>query len=375
MPWNSKVTLEQELCRRHDALLARIRRSARLGRVCDGDRTQPGSAPASPRSPRRPARSWAARGGSDTRAPQRSRSRAPGDKSPLAAATPRAYVVPKQPTGEVRDDARWRALLRPDSSSTAASSSIWRVKEIEVRPAGSLRQRSCAPERCRPCTSPCIAADPDGRRPRSARSHSRGDQTSRRRRAPTSGVGGRGAAGVGGDLRRGVRCLDSAAGTDAFVTLDVGLARSVGSSPRRRSRTRRRPKSLRRQVSARSARPVGRPAASAAELHRHSSAGASLRRPAPRHPFAQPTAQDLEALAEVDERVADDDRALALDPEQEPRSLGWEAWTPAGEPIAGRVRVCVALLRGAATTGRADLRPSAVMPYFCIRSSRSRATA
>jgi hypothetical protein len=78
-----------------------------------------------------------------------------------------------------------------------------------------------------------------------------------------------------------------------------------------------------------------------------------------RHAGAEPSLVDLEALAEVDERVAGDDGALALDPKHGVvRLVPGEHVGSEREPVAGGVRACLALVLaeqpddvGAAVTG------------------------
>ena len=62
-----------------------------------------------------------------------------------------------------------------------------------------------------------------------------------------------------------------------------------------------------------------------------------------RHAGAEPPLVDLEAMAEVDERVAGDHRTLALDPEHRVvRLVPGEHVGTERQPVAGRVRACFA---------------------------------
>ena len=64
-----------------------------------------------------------------------------------------------------------------------------------------------------------------------------------------------------------------------------------------------------------------------------------------RHAGAEPPLVDLEALAEVDERVAGDHRPLALDPEHGVvRLVPGEHVGTERQPVAGRVRACLAFV-------------------------------
>src|SRR5205809_5377235 len=64
-----------------------------------------------------------------------------------------------------------------------------------------------------------------------------------------------------------------------------------------------------------------------------------------RHARAEPPLVDLEAPAEVDERVAGDHRTLALDPEHRVvRLVSGEYVGTERQPVARRVRTCLALL-------------------------------
>src|SRR6266511_969536 len=58
----------------------------------------------------------------------------------------------------------------------------------------------------------------------------------------------------------------------------------------------------------------------------------------PRHALGQPALQELDAVAAVDQRVADGDSAMALDPEQDVvrRLSPGERLDSEGQPIAGR---------------------------------------
>src|SRR5438046_8256479 len=64
-----------------------------------------------------------------------------------------------------------------------------------------------------------------------------------------------------------------------------------------------------------------------------------------RHARAEPPLVDLEAPAEVDERVAGDDRTLTFDPEHSVvRLMPGEHVGTERQPVAGRVRACLAFL-------------------------------
>ena len=84
----------------------------------------------------------------------------------------------------------------------------------------------------------------------------------------------------------------------------------------------------------------------------------------------EPPLVDLEALAEVDERVAGDHRTLALDPEHGVvRLRAREHVGTERQPVAGRVRACLAVLSRSSqtTSGLPSPACSAVRPYVSMR--------
>ena len=92
----------------------------------------------------------------------------------------------------------------------------------------------------------------------------------------------------------------------------------------------------------------------------------------PRHVRTQPPGIDLEPATEVDERVAGDDRAMALDPEhQVVRLLPGKRLDTDVQSVARRIRARLAdpLLEEPDDVRLPSPACSAVMPYVRMRSS------